>query len=172
MTLDDQQPSLDLESAAAAGTSETKSETSKRSQTSRRRTAVSTTNKTRRTATFNDLLHKPARSRELVLRVPNDDGDVIDLVVNLRAIGAKDYDDLIAKHPPTAEQKKEGGSYNVDTFAPALIAACSHEPKLTPNEAAEIWNSPDWSRGEIMELFLASVEVCSKGLDVPFTGSA
>lgn len=170
MTTDVQQPSGDA--LTAAGDLTTNSEPRRRQTSRRTKNVSSTTNKKRRTATFNDLLHKPARSRELVLRVPNEDGDVIDLVVSLRAIGAKDYDDLIAKHPPTSEQKKEGGSYNVDTFAPALISACSHDPKLTPNEAAEIWNSPDWSRGEIMELFLASVEVCSKGLDVPFTESA
>ena len=170
MSSDAQQSLEDLEPPVTAGVVTNISEPRKR-QTSRRTKQVSN-NKNRRTATFNDLLHKPARSRELVLRVPNQDGDVIDLVVSLRAIGAKEYDDLIAKHPPTSEQKKEGGSYNVDTFAPALIAACSSEPKLTPNEASEIWNSPDWSRGEIMELFLASVEVCSKGLDVPFTESA
>jgi hypothetical protein len=123
----------------------------------------------RRTATFKDLQNKPKRTKDVVLKVPDEDGEIIDLVVVLKAIGSKAYDDLIAKHPPTPEQKKEGAAYNPDTFGPALISACSFDPHLTPNEAQEIWSSEDWSRGEIMELFVASVEVCSKGLDIPFT---
>jgi hypothetical protein len=124
----------------------------------------------RRAATFKDLQSKPKRTKDVVLKVPDEDGEIIELVVTLKAIGSKAYDDMVAKHPPTAEQKKENGQYNPDTFGPALISACSFDPHMTPNEAAEIWTSEDWSRGEIMELFVGCVEVCSKGLDVPFTG--
>lgn len=125
---------------------------------------------TRRKATFADLQTKPKRTREVVLKVPDEDGEIIEFVVTLKAVGSKAYDDLVAKHPPTREQKADGGTHNPDTFGPALISACSFEPSMTPNEAAELWNSEDWSRGEVMELFMAAVEVCSKGLDVPFTG--
>jgi hypothetical protein len=124
---------------------------------------------TRRPATFKDLLHKPARTREVVLKVPDDGGTIIEYVVTLRAIGSKAYDVLVGMHPPTVEQKKEGASYNPDAFGPALIAACAVSPVITPNEAKELWESDEWSRGEVMELFVAAVEVCSKGLDVPFT---
>lgn len=127
---------------------------------------------TRRKATLADLTAKPKRTKDVVLKVPDGDGEIIELVVTLKAIGSKAYDDLVAKHPPTREQKAEGANYNPDTFGPALISACSHEPHMTPNEASEIWNSDDWSRGEVMELFVAAVEVCSKGLDVPFTAPA
>lgn len=124
---------------------------------------------TRRAATFKDLQAKPKRTKDVVLRIPDADGDIVELVVTLKAIGSKAYDDLMAKHPPTGEQKKDNAQYNPETFGPALIAACSWEPRMTPNEVIEIWNSDDWSRGEVMELFVASIEVCSKGLDVPFT---
>jgi hypothetical protein len=124
---------------------------------------------TRRKATFADLQSKPKRTREVVLKVPDEDGEIIEFVVTLKAVGSKAYDDLMANHPPTPDQKKDGAQYNPDTFGPALIAACSFEPYLTPKEASELWNSEDWSRGEVMELFIAAVEVCSKGLDVPFT---
>ena len=126
---------------------------------------------TRRAATFKDLQSKPKRTKDVVLKVPDEDGEIIEFVVTLKAVGSKAYDDLVAKHPPTSEQKKDNAQYNPDTFGPALISACSFEPRLTPNEATEIWTSEDWSRGEIMELFVAAVEVCSKGLDVPFTGA-
>jgi len=127
---------------------------------------------TRRKATLADLQSKPKRTKDVVLKVPDADGEIIELVMTLKAIGSKDYDDLVAKHPPTREQKTDGANYNPDSFGPALISACSFEPHLTPNEAREIWDSEDWSRGEIMELFVAAVEVCSKGLDVPFTAPA
>jgi len=124
---------------------------------------------TRRKATFADLQAKPKRTKEVVLMVPDADGDVIEFVITLKAIGSRAYDDLMAKYPPTPEQKKDGATYNPETFGPALIAACSWEPRLTPNEALEIWNSEDWSRGEVMEVFVGCIEVCSRGLDVPFT---
>lgn len=132
----------------------------------------STAAPTRRPATFNDLLHKPARTKEVVLKVPDEGGTIIEYVVTLRAIGSKAYDVLVGMHPPTAEQKKDGATYNPDTFGPALISACAIEPRMTPNEAKELWESEEWSRGEVMELFVAAVEVCSRGLDVPFTGTA
>lgn len=125
---------------------------------------------TRRKATFADLAVKPRRTREVVLTVPDEEsGGVVELVILLRSISAKAYDDLLSAHPPTAEQAKEGASYNPDTFAPALICRSSHDPMLSMDEAIELWKSEDWSRGELMELFLACVEVNSKGLDIPFT---
>jgi hypothetical protein len=126
---------------------------------------------TRRPATLKDLLHKPARTKEVVLKVPDDGGTMIEYIVTLRAIGSKTYDVLVGMHPPTADQKKEGASYNPDTFGPALISACAVSPVMTPNEAKELWESEEWSRGEVMELFVAAVEVCSKGLDVPFSAT-
>lgn len=146
------------------------SEPSPRAQTSRRNKTMATTN-TRRPATFKDLLNKPARTREVALKVPDEGGTIIEYVVILRAIGSKSYDVLVGMNPPTAEQKKEGASYNPDSFGPALISACAASPLITPNEAKEIWESDEWSRGEVMELFVAAVEVCSKGLDVPFTAT-
>lgn len=127
------------------------------------------TTQTRRPATFSDLRHKPSRTKELVLAVPDHDGNVIEYVFTMRAIGSKAYDVLVGMHPPTNDQKKDGLTYNIDTFGPALIAACSVSPSITPNEAKELWDSDEWSRGEVMALFSAAVEVNSKGLDVPFT---
>lgn len=123
----------------------------------------------RRAATLEELLSKPARTKEVTLKLTDEDGAVQEVFIRLKAIGSQAYDDLLAEHPPTADQKKEGSTYNADTFAPALIASCAVEPKMTPNQAKQIWTSGEWSRGEVTELFFACVEVCSKGLDVPFT---
>jgi len=124
---------------------------------------------TRKPATFKALISKPPRTKDVILKVPDEDGNVIEHVLTLRAIGSKAYDTLVSMHKPTPEQKNEGAAYNPDTFGPALISACSLNPHLTPNEAKELWDSDEWSRGEVMDVFSSAVEVCSKGLDVPFT---
>jgi len=123
----------------------------------------------RKIATLEDLLQKPARTKEITINVPTGKSGTTDFVVTLRAIGSKAYDDLLAAHPPTPAQKREGITYNSDTFAPALIAASAVTPALTLDQATQIWTSNDWSRGELTELFLGCVEVNSSGLDVPFT---
>lgn len=125
----------------------------------------------RRIATLEDLLNKPARTRDLIIRVPAEKGGAHELTLKLKAVGSQAYDDLLAAHPPTAEQKREGNTYNADTFAPALIAACCVEPAMSEKDAVTLWTSSEWSRGEVTELFVACVEVCSKGLDVPFTAA-
>ena len=124
----------------------------------------------RRQATASDLLAKPARKQELVISVPAEKGEA-EVTLSLIAISASAYDKLLAEHPPTKEQRDEGNGYNPDTFAPALIAAVVAEPKLTVEQAAEIWTGETWSRGELRDLFMGCVNLCSKGLDVPFTSA-
>lgn len=122
----------------------------------------------RRPATLDDLLTKPARTHVMSISIPKD-GTEVELTLALTALSAKAYDDLLAAHPPTKEQKAEGEGYNPDTFAPAVIAAVVTEPKLTVEQATEIWTGETWNRGELRDLFLGCVNLCSKGLDVPFT---
>lgn len=124
----------------------------------------------KKAATLEDLLSKPARTKDLVINVPAGKG-TNELVVTLKAIGSKAYDDLLSSFPPTAEQKKDGAAYDVDSFAPALIAACAVTPALTVEQATQIWTSNEWSRGELTELFLGCIDVNSKGLDVPFSAA-
>ncbi len=83
-----------------------------------------------------------------------------------RAVGAQDYDRLITKCPPTKEQQAEGGSYDQNRFAPLLLAAVCTEPVLDEAEWREIWDSPEWNRGEVMGLFLAAAELCNQGLEL------
>ena len=44
--------------------------------------------------------------------------------------------------------------HNPDTFAPALISAVLAEPKLSVEQATQIWKSPTWNRGELRDLFI------------------
>lgn len=122
--------------------------------------------------TFDRLAKKTKAEREVPITLPGDDGVDEELTILFRAIGARQYDDLIAKHPPNAQQKINGEVYNIHTFAPTLISICSVDPHLSYDEAKAIWDSEDWSRGEVMSLFGACVELCSKGLNIPFIGSA
>lgn len=120
-------------------------------------------------ATFEMLGRKRRAEEEISLRVPNEDGDVEEVTLLFRAIGAKDYDNLVSSHPPTMEQKAEGQYYNGDTFAPALVAACLAEPVLSEAQVKDIWTSSSWNRAEVMTLFTTALGVCMKGFDVPFT---
>lgn len=125
-----------------------------------------------RPATFTELLHKPVRSKTITLHLPPSEEDPegsVEVTVRVRAMGQKAYDDLLAAHPPTKKQRDDGDVYNVDTFCPALLAGCMVEPKVTVEEATELWTSDTWSRGELSGLFFACVDVNSKGLDIPFT---
>jgi hypothetical protein len=122
----------------------------------------------RRPATAADLLGKPARTQDITITVPGEKDDV-EFALKLRAVSAATYDQLLADHPPTKEQTADGAGYNADTFAPAIIAAVVVEPALTVEQATEIWTGDTWSRGELRDLFMACVNLCARGLDVPFT---
>lgn len=120
-------------------------------------------------ATFDQLMKKPRRTLDFTVYSVDDKGEEVALQLKYRALPSKSYDDLIAEHPPSAKEKREGAFYNADTFAPALIAAVSVEPDLTFDQANEIYHSPEWAGGEITTLFVNAMRVCNAGLDVPFS---
>lgn len=122
-------------------------------------------------ATFDLLKSKPRAEREVLLKIPGSDGEIQELSMLFRAIGSQEYDKLLGKNPPTLEQKAEGAAYNVNTFGPSLLSKVCIEPDMDTAQWTTIWNSPDWGRGEVMQLFLVAVELCNKGLDIPFIGN-
>lgn len=86
--------------------------------------------------------------------------------VRFRSIGRHAWDDLIRQHPPTdaqvAEAKAAGMgelNFNSDSFPPAVVAASLDEPRMTVDEVAELWDSPDWNQAELGVLFAAALEV-------------
>lgn len=85
-----------------------------------------------------------------------------------RSIGRHAHDELLLSHPPTDEQKKEGYGFNPDTYTPALVAAASYDPKISLQEAAEIWDDPDWNSGELLQLFFAAQRAQAEAGDIPF----
>lgn len=78
--------------------------------------------------------------------------------VRLRAISGNDYDDLVVAHP-RPEDATHIWPFDVDTFAPALIAACMVEPELTLEQAAQIW--AEWENDARQQLWDAALEVNS-----------
>ncbi len=122
-------------------------------------------------ATFEMLKNKPRATSTFTVYIKDEDGEEQELELKYRAIGSVEYDKLVSKHPPKNEQRVEGAVFNIDTFAPALIARVCQEPEMSEDEAAELWNSPDWSRGDLMVLFRNAVELNNRGLDIPFNGT-
>ena len=120
-------------------------------------------------ATFAMLKSKPRAEREVTFVMNKDTDDEQEFVMLFRAIGATDYDKLITKNPPTTDQKAEGNSYNINTFGPALLSKTIVDPDMDFKQWTEIWNSEDWNRGEIVQIFLVASELCNRGLDIPST---
>jgi hypothetical protein len=81
------------------------------------------------------------------------------------SIGAVEYDALLTEHPPDPDQRVAGASFNVNTFAPALLARVCREPAIDVTGWTEIWTSPKWGRGEVMGLFWKATNLCSKEID-------
>lgn len=125
----------------------------------------------RKRATVDMLRKKQPVERAVTLGVNQDDGTVEEVELLFRAISQKEYDRLVEKCPPTAADKKAGANYDIDKFAPLLISSVSADPEMSLEEAKEIWESDNWNRGELMNLFMSAVAVCTQGLDIPFTSS-
>lgn len=113
------------------------------------------------------LLGKKLRTKEVKLYI---DGDPIEF--KFEAISSVELDKLRAKHKPTKEQRAEGLGVNVDTFNPALVAACLVEPELSEEDMKEIWKSEAWSSGEVGHLFEIASSLCLEGMSIPFNVSA
>lgn len=89
-----------------------------------------------------------------------------------RAIGRKNYDALIELYPPTEEQIEEfrnenldrhgnpskgKPAYDIDKFAPALVAASCVEPEMTLDQVNELFD--EWNATELAQLWVAALEV-------------
>lgn len=122
-------------------------------------------------ATLDQLINKPRSTTEFSLFLSDGNGGTNEVTLKYQAIGMRAYDRLVGKHPPKPDQRAEGSSFDIDTFAPALIAACSVDPEISPTEAKKLWDSEDWSRGDVMVLFRNAVELNNRGLDIPFSES-
>lgn len=112
-------------------------------------------------ATIEALRDKKPRETELTAEV---NGEKLSFL--FRAISSRDYDKLMTANGPTKEQEARGQYYNPETFGPALLSRVCAEPKLEDSDWRGIWDSPDWSGGEITELFQEAINICGQGLNL------
>lgn len=120
-----------------------------------------------RRATLADLKNKPRQEREVPYVINGDEMSFL-----FRAISARDYDRLATSCPPNIDQRAAGASFNINEFAPKLLARVVIEPAIDEDTWGEFWTSPDWNRGELMSLFGEAVEICSTGLRLGPTATA
>lgn len=82
------------------------------------------------------------------------------------ALSHKAWQDLLAKHPPTKQQKAEHGiDHNPETFPTAAIAAAAIEPPLTSEQAERIRDTLTF--GEFEKLYRAVLEANAEVQGVP-----
>lgn len=148
----------------------------------------------RRTATVRILLNQDleARHRELELRLveeltgddrfnrepvaPDVAAEIVALEAEIeaakvtfvvRAIGRKDWSDLVAKHPPTEAQRRTGArlDFNPESFPVAALAACAVDPEMTPAQAQRLEAAVNSSQFDT--LWAAVLDVNVGGLSSP-----
>ncbi len=129
------------------------------------------TEEVKQKATVDQLKKKPRKTKTVEVTVIGDDGEPMVVEMLFQAISGVEFDRLKQRHKPTQEDRKAGLDYNSEKMAPLLIAATAVDPDLSEEDAQEIWDSDDWNRGERMQLFMAAMEVCTSGLNVPFKSS-
>lgn len=64
-------------------------------------------------------------------------------ILEIVPLSPDQYDDLVAAHPPTSEQRAKGLGWNTETFLPALLAACVKQAG-EPVMSAEDWSA--WAK--------------------------
>lgn len=120
-------------------------------------------------ATFDQLFAKPRRKTAFLMQVAGPDGSPRQVRIRYQALPPKDFDDLVAAHPPSPKDERKGAQWNPDTFPPALISAVSLSPKLTFEQATSLLLNENWAAGEVNALFRNALDVCQAGLNVPFS---
>lgn len=82
----------------------------------------------------------------------------------ITAIPPVDWEGLVAGHPPTDQQRANGGWCNSDTFAPALLAVCV-EGDETEADWADAITKGGMSQGEATALVQAVYDINLRILD-------
>jgi hypothetical protein len=83
-----------------------------------------------------DVMHDPAATEaEAALRACEAEIAASEKTFKFTGIGHESWQNLKRKHPPTQAQRDEGADVNLERWAPAVVAACSLEPKITVAQA-------------------------------------
>lgn len=112
------------------------------------------------------LLNKRRATTEVTIDL---DGEPVTL--RFEAVSSHEMDALISRNPPTKEQRGRGMTYNPNTLNPELVSMCSVEPRLTKEETRDMWQSENWSAGELNQISDTVLSLCSEGFGSSFTKS-
>ncbi|MFC5802808.1 hypothetical protein [Streptomyces formicae] len=80
-----------------------------------------------------------------------------------KALGAKAWSDLVAQHPG----KKDEEAWDVETLAPALVAASAVDPAMTQAEVDELFDALNF--GQRQQLIDAAWQVNGEATSIPFS---
>lgn len=81
--------------------------------------------------------------------------------LTIRALPPAEFEELVSAHPSSKEQRDKSGPaavWNVDTFVPALLAACV-DSDMTADDWAEVTSKGPMATGEVAALFQAALTV-------------
>lgn len=80
-----------------------------------------------------------------------------------------EYEELIAEHPPSEKDRKDGAQWDYATFAPALLAACMDrgtDDQMSAEDWAADIKAGVYAAGEVATLFRACLTVNDRSPDV------
>lgn len=115
-----------------------------------------------RDATAEDLFGKKPKTATKTFTI-----DDVEVTIHFRAIGRKLYDTMLNKCPPSTKQRADGAVYDQEAFAPMLLEKVVTVPAMSEVQWRNLWNSDEWGRSELADLFFTGVEVCSQPLNLP-----
>jgi len=84
--------------------------------------------------------------------------------------GRKRFEDLWKTCPPSDEQRELGFEWDPDAFGPLVIAESCIEPKLTLEEATQMYD--EWSTAEAETLLMTAINVNMGMSAIPLSGTA
>ena len=90
----------------------------------------------------------------------------------LRSVSRREWADLLAKHPPSAEQRRAGHDADPDRFPVAAVAACLMEPSLSEVQVRKLAESDAMTFGEWQKLWLAALSLNLPPVPAPKLGAA
>lgn len=102
---------------------------------------------------------KALRTAQAAVKRAQDAVDAATIVLRFQALERTELKKLKAEHPPTEEQAEDGFEFNLDTFAPVLLAAASLDG-MTADAARRFLDT--WSDAEADQLLGAAWSVQSE----------
>lgn len=83
----------------------------------------------------------------------------------IRALTAGEWDALVAQHPPTPEQRKQGWQWDTGTFRPALLAEAV-TPAMSEHHWHVVTEQGQLGMGELDLLFAEAINLSNRALRV------